>query len=241
MKPMRQHPLYQFKVTLRRISPQVWRRVQVWENYTLDQLHRVLQMAMRWENYHLYEFRIGRAMYRDPHPKNERKIRDAKRARICKVLPGVGAEFEYIYDFGDNWQHELVLEAILLPSPDTLYPRCIAGERSGPPEDAGGAGGYERYLQAMADPSHDEHDDMMAWRGSFDPEAFSIENVNRQLEKKFHPARWRTVPDPNASKTKLSSEVERLVRTILSRSESPQKNRVRVKSDEKAPLELNER
>lgn len=233
--------LYQFKVSLRGISPQIWRQIQVWEDYTLAQLHRVLQVAMGWENYHLYEFRIAGTMYRDPHPENEPEILNAKRTRICNVLPGVGAEFEYIYDFGDYWQHELVLEAILPPSPDTLYPRCIAGERSCPAEDVGGAGGYEDYLQAMADPSHDQHEDMMAWRGPFDPEAFSIAKVNKQLEKKVRPVRRRAVNDPHAPKLKLSPEAQNLVKAIVSRSEFSQTKRIRIKPDERVPLELSQR
>lgn len=159
--------------------------MQIWEDYTLNQLHRVLQVAMGWENCHLYEFRIGGAMYRDPHPENEPKILNAMKTRLRDALSAMGAEFEYVYDFGDYWQHNLVLEAILDSSPDVRCPRCIAGERNCPPEDVGGAAGYADYLQAMADPNHNEHDNMMAWRGPFDPEAFSIEKVNKQLEKKF--------------------------------------------------------
>lgn len=240
MGTTRGRQLYQFKVTLHGVSPQIWRRIQVWEDYTLDQLHRVLQVAMGWENYHLYEFRIGGAMYRDPHPENEPEILNAKRTRLCNVLSG-GAEFEYIYDFGDYWQHDLVLESVLLPSPDSLYPRCVAGERSCPPEDIGGTGGYEDYLQAMADPEHEQHEDMMAWRGPFDPEAFSTEEINRQLEKKFRSVRKRAMPDRNAPKQKLSPQAEQLFQTILSRSEPPQKKRIRIRPDEKVPLELNER
>lgn len=101
MEAAKTRDLYQCKVSLRDISPQIWRRIQVWEDYTLDQLHRVLQVTMGWENYHLYEFRIGEVMYRDPHPENEPQILNAKQTRICNVLPGAGAEFEYIYDFGD--------------------------------------------------------------------------------------------------------------------------------------------
>jgi hypothetical protein len=98
--------------------------VRVWEDYTLNQLHRVLQVVMGWENDHLYEFRIGEARYRDPHPENEPQILNANRARVCKVLSGIGAEFEYLYDFGDYWLRDLVLEAVLDPSPGVLYPRC---------------------------------------------------------------------------------------------------------------------
>lgn len=241
MEAAKTRQLYQFKVILRGISPQIWRRIQVWEDYTLDQLHRVLQVVMGWENYHLYEFRIAGSMYRDPHPENEPEILNAKKTRLRNVLPVVGTEFEYVYDFGDFWQHELVLEGILPPSPDTLYPRCVAGERSCPPEDVGGAGGYEDYLQAMADPSHEQHDDMMAWRGPFDPEAFSSEKANKLLEKKFRPVRKRAVPDPNAPKPALSPQAEKLLQAILARDEFPDKKRSRIKPDEKVPLELNGR
>jgi hypothetical protein len=233
--------LHQFKVILRGISPQIWRRIQVWEDYTLDQLHRVLQVVMGWENYHLYEFRIACAKYRDPHPENEPEILNAKKTRLRNVLPVVGTEFEYVYDFGDYWQHELVLETILPASPDTSYPRCVAGERSGPPEDIGGTGGYEDYLQAMADPGHEQHEDMMAWRGPFDPEAFSTERVNKLLEKKFRPVRKRAVPEPNAPKPTLAPPAERLLQASLSRSGFPQQKRIRIQPDEKVPLELNER
>ena len=237
----RNRQLYQFKIALRDISPQIWRRVQVWEDYTLDQLHRVLQIAMGWENYHLYEFRIAGAKYRDPHPENEPEILNAKRTRIRTVLSCVGAAFEYVYDFGDYWQHDLTLEAILPPSPETKYPRCIAGERSCPPEDVGGAGGYEDYLIALADPHHEQHEDMMAWRGPFDPEAFSIQKINQLLEKKFRPVRRRAVLQANGPRPALSPQAEQLLQAILAKSEFPQEKRIRIKSDEKVPLELNDR
>ena len=241
MEAAKTRDLYQFKVILRHTSPKIWRRIQVWEDYTLHQLHRVLQAAMGWEDYHLYEFRIGRAKYRDPHPENELKILNAKRTRICNVLAGVGAKFEYIYDFGDNWHHEFVLEAILPPSPDTLYPRCVAGERSGPPEDAGGAHGYENYLEAMADPNHEQHEDMMAWRGPFDPEAFSIEKVNKQLEKKFRAVSKRAMPAANDSKPTLSPQAKQILEAIRSEPAFRRPKPIRIQPNEKVSLQLNER
>jgi len=230
----RNRRLYQFKVTLRDVSPKIWRRVQVWENYTLEQLHRVLQAAMGWENYHLYEFRVGRAAYRDPDPENEPEILNAKRAQICNVLSGVGAKLEYDYDFGDDWQHDLLLEAILLSSPQTLYPRCIGGERSCPPEDVGGIGGYEEYLEAMADPTHELREEMMNWRGPFDPEAFSIEKINRKLEKEFRLVRGRTAPKPALS-------TNRTLESLPAVPAFSRRKRIRIKPEETVPLELNER
>lgn len=240
MQAAKSRDLYQIEVRLRGVSPPIWRKIQVWEDYTLDQLHRVLQVAMGWENYHLYEFRMAGRMYRDPHPENERGILNAKKTKIRDVLAVVAAEAEYLYDFGDNWRHHLVLEAIVPPAPDTLYPRCVAGERSCPPEDAGGAGGYEDYLQAMADPSHKRHEDMMSWRGPFDPEAFSIEKVNKQLEKKFRPVRKRAVRAASVSKPALSPQTKQVLKAILSKPVSPVQRRIRIQPNEEVPLELNE-
>jgi len=111
------------------------------------------------------------------------------RVRLRGVVPRVGTQFEYLYDFGDRWRHDLVLEAIVLPDLGTDYPYCLAGERHTPPEDVGGSSGYEDYLEVMADPEHEEHESMLQWRGPFDPEAFSLAAVNQQLQKKSRSAR----------------------------------------------------
>jgi len=223
----------QFKVTLRNIHPPIWRRIQVWEDATFAQLHRVLQIVMGWEDCHLYEFRINGNIYAVPALDDERKIIDVKRTRIRDVVQHVGTEFEYVYDLGDYWQHDLLLEDILQPAPDTPYPRCIAGERNCPPEDVGGSAGYEDYLEAMADPKHEEHEDMIGWRGPFDPEAFSVEKINGQLEKKFRPVRQKAVS--------ATSHSASLLHALLSGSDGPEKKQIRIKPNETVPIELNER
>ena len=180
--------LYQLKVTLRDINPPIWRRIQVWEDMTLAQLHRILQVVMGWEDYHLHEFQIGRRVYAVPDPDDalyERRVIDERRQRLQQVLPRVGVSFEYRYDFGDDWQHDVLLEAAVLPDPQKQYPRCLEGERSGPPEDVGGPLGYQLYLEAMVAPGHKEHKNMLQWRGPFDPELFSVAAVNKQLSRKF--------------------------------------------------------
>jgi Plasmid pRiA4b ORF-3-like protein len=235
---------YQFKVVLRDISPPIWRQFRVWGDATLAQLHRILQMVMGWENCHLYEFRIGGRIYGDPDLDDEWEIIDAKKTRVRNVLPGVGAEFEYEYDFGDDWQHDLLLEAVVQSGPDTLCPRCLAGERSCPPEDVGGSRGYADYLEALADPDHEEHDDMMAWRGPFAPEEFSVEKVNWEIEKKFRPVRKRAIrlPLPQPSDDMRSTpNAELLPQAILSKPVSLQTKRIRIEPNETVPLELNER
>ena len=180
--------IYQLNVALQDIDPPIWRRIQVWDDMTLGGLHRALQVVMGWENCHLHEFRIGRRIYSVPDPDDdmyERKVIDERRKRLRDVVSRVGTWMVYVYDFGDNWRHDLQLEAILLPEHDQQYPRCIAGERRGAPEDVGGPPGYRDYLEAMANPKHEEHEHWLHWRGRFDPEAFSLAAVNQQLRKEL--------------------------------------------------------
>ena len=180
--------LYQLKVTLREIHPPIWRRIQVWEDTTLAQLHTILQIVMGWEDYHLHEFVIGRRLYSVPDPDDimyERKVVDESHVPLGEVVPRVGTEFRYLYDFGDSWEHDLILEAILLPETTAQYPTCIGGERRTPPEDVGGIAGYEEYLAVLADPEHEEHENMLHWRGAFDSESFAPDQVNQGLWKKF--------------------------------------------------------
>jgi hypothetical protein len=182
--------LYQLKVTLRDIDPLIWRRIQVWEDTTLGKLHNILQIVMGWEDCHLHEFIIGRRLYSIPDADddlNERTVIDERQQRLLDVLPRVGTAFEYLYDFGDSWQHDLLLEAILLPDPRQQYPRCVVGERHCPPEDVGGPVGFDEYLKALADPEDEEHENWLRWRGPFDPDAFSLNEINRLLGKRFQP------------------------------------------------------
>lgn len=171
----------------------------MWEDSTLAQLHRVLQIVMSWEDYHLHDFVIGRRSYSVPDPDDdlyERKVIDERRIRLRDVIAQVGTQFEYLYDFGDSWYHDLLLEAILMSEPNVQYPRCVAGERSTPPEDVGGTMGYENYLEAIQDPEHEEHESMMLWRGPFDPESFSVSILNRQLQSRFKSRKTATPVSP---------------------------------------------
>lgn len=198
----RTRALYQLKVTLQDIQPPIWRRVQLWEDSTLAQLHTILQIVMGWEDCHLHQFEIGRRLYSVPDPDDdmyERKVIDESRVALGDVVPRVGTSFAYLYDFGDSWRHDLLLEAILLPETATQYPTCIGGERRTPPEDVGGTPGYEEYLAVMADPNHDEHENMLQWRGSFDPESFSPARVNQDLRKTFRSRKLPKAATPAAN------------------------------------------
>ena len=174
--------VYQLKVTLREINPPVWRRILVPGNTKLPDLHLMLQAAMGWANGHLHKFTVDDIDYSVPDPDFEDDMEDEKRVRLDEVCPRPNTRFSYAYDFGDYWDHEIVVEEISPPERGRKYPACTAGARACPPEDCGGAWGYEEFLAAIRDPNHEEHAEMLEWvGGSFDPEAFDLDQLNQDL------------------------------------------------------------
>ena len=171
--------IYRIKVTLRDLKPPIWRRLLVPADLTLEQLHHVLQFAMGWGGHHLHEFSIGPERYGVPE---DHDTINEKKVRLSSVLGGVGAKALYSYDFGDGWEHTVAVEKVLAPEPGQAYPVCVAGKRRGPPEDCGGVPGYINLLDAIYDPKHREHEEMLEWLGGvIDPEDFSIDHVNARL------------------------------------------------------------
>jgi hypothetical protein len=183
--------VYQIKITIENVQPSIWRRVQVLSDCTLAQLHRVIRAVMAWEDYHLHQFTIKRRVYSVPGPEDadyERKVIDERRVRLSKVVSQVGTRFDYHYDFGDNWHHDLLLEAILMPDPSIQYPVCVAGARNSPPEDCGGPFGYAKFLEAIRDPRHKEHELLLEWIGGhFDSELFDLNRANEALRPRVRP------------------------------------------------------
>jgi hypothetical protein len=165
--------VFQLKVTLLETKPPVWRRVLVEGERTLDHLHDVIQAAFGWWNYHLHEFEIGRARYGVPEPDGDwDPPRDERRTRIDAVAKE-GTPFQYTYDFGDGWQHRVVVENVLPKAAGTRLPACVDGRRACPPEDCGGPWGYQDLLSILSDPKHPEHDERIEWLGGpFDADAF---------------------------------------------------------------------
>jgi len=170
--------VYQLKITLKDVKPPVWRRVQV-KDCTLDKLHEHIQTAMGWTNSHMHHFRIDGRLYGDPRllaeTFGELNYADSTRTRLGDILPeGNGrSRFEYEYDFGDGWRHEVLFEGFPSSGPKAKSPLCLEGERACPPEDCGGPPGYGDYLAAIADSQDEQHEEMLKWRGPFDPEAFN--------------------------------------------------------------------
>jgi len=175
--------IFQLKVSLAGVRPPVWRRVLVPGGYTLDRLHRVLQHAMGWRDCHLHSFEIDGLQYGEPDPDGELALRDELDVRMDAVV-GKGSRFRYTYDFGDWWEHDLVVEDACTADPDERYPSCLYGERACPPEGVGGPSGYAVLLAALADPAHREHQAMREWAGpGFDPDAYDATRATTLLRR----------------------------------------------------------
>lgn len=179
--------IYQLRVDLEYAKPPIWRRLLVPSTMSLGELHQVIQIAMGWEGGHLHLFEKGHQVFGDADP--EFGLDDAideDAVEIGKVLRKEKDRLYYVYDMGDNWQHRIALEKILPDAPQTPLPQCLKGRRACPPEDVGGIGGYEWFLEAIGDPGHDEHEELMEWiGGEFDPEAFDLDEINRELAQFF--------------------------------------------------------
>jgi hypothetical protein len=175
-------PIYQIKVTLCESKPPIWRRILVPSEITLAKLHRILQAVMGWYDAHLHQFIVGGVYYGVPDPDDFIEIKSERRVRLNQIVAGEIFKFIYEYDFGDSWEHELLVEKIVPPEKGVRYPVCIKGKRACPPEDVGGVWGYAEFLEAIRDPEHAEHEDYVEWiNGEFDPEAFDLDEINAAL------------------------------------------------------------
>ena len=174
---------FQLRIELREVLPPVWRRFLVPGSITLPGLHRVIQEVMGWENYHLHLFRFGKKEYGIPDPGYTSEMRNERGRRLREFLRDEGGMFGYQYDFGDNWEHDVVVERNVTCA-EVTEAKVLDGERACPPEDVGGPPGYTEYLEALKDPSHPDHQQMVEWRGpSFDPERFDLATINRRLPR----------------------------------------------------------
>lgn len=190
---MRTESVYQLKVTLLHSRPPIWRRFQVESDVTLQRMHRILQVVMGWTDSHMHGFRVPEPGHRGA----KRRFRpiedtDERITRLGDLLRRPKDRVVYEYDFGDGWEHEIVLEEVVPRSTCARYPIVLTGRGACPPDDVGGIPGYYHFLEAIKDPKHPDHDDMVEWGDDdFDPARFDAQAVNRA----FHGG-WRpTVPD----------------------------------------------
>ena len=179
--------LDQFKITLLDIKPAIWRRIQV-PDCTLADLHEYIQAAFGWWNYHLHQFEIDGVSYGPPEPDGMDfglEMEDESEVVLSTLLPKAKrkARWVYEYDFGDGWRHEVLFEGHPPLEEGQKYPMCVEGERACPPEDCGGPWGYVDYLAALADPEHEQHEELLEWRGPFDPEGFDAKRATKEMRK----------------------------------------------------------
>ena len=189
--------IYQFKITLRDSKPPIWRRIQVPDTYTFWDLHIAIQDVFGWSDYHLHEFEMI-------HPSSKRKVRigfpdeDFGRdilpnwkQKISDYFSMENKKSDYLYDFGDSREHEITLEKILASEKGVNYPKCVKGKRACPPEDCGGIWGYEEFLEAIKDPEHEQHNEMLEWIGEefdpeyFDPNEITFDDPDKRLKTAF--------------------------------------------------------
>ena len=190
------------RIILNDVDPQPMRQIEVPLKIRLDRLHEVIQAAMGWTDTHLYEFRAGGTGWGVPDPDGfgDGPI-PAKKTTLQKVIEDTGARtIQYVYDFGDDWDHSIRIERVGEAAPAVVYPRLLKASEACPPEDVGGAPRYEDFLKAIADSDHEQNDDMVRWSGgTFDPEDAQIDRIVERfdrLAKKWAPRPGR----PNLAK-----------------------------------------
>jgi hypothetical protein len=181
-----QGTIYQIKVNLRGAEPPIWRRLEVPADIKLARLHRVIQVAFDWDDSHLHAFETPKGRFGTPD--RELDQRAGSSVTLAQVAPKVRSKILYTYDFGDDWEHDIVVEKVFSPSGSTNYPRCTDGGRAAPPEDCGGIWGYAHLLDVLDDPSHPDHEDRLEWMGlddpaEFDPDTFDADAITRSLSR----------------------------------------------------------
>lgn len=174
--------VHQLKITLRSVRPPVWRRIQVRSDMTLGELARVLEAAIGWMGGHLHVFDVEGTWYGSADPDWGSDDLDENEYRLIEVLDTVGGKLRWDYDFGDGWEHDVVVEKITDADPGVEYPLCLAGRRACPPDDCGGPPGYAELLVALADPQHPDHEELLERAPpDFDPASFDIDDANLAL------------------------------------------------------------
>ena len=176
--------IMQLKITLNGSRPPIWRRFLVEDSISLHKLHEIIQVVMGWENYHLYEFSSHGLRITVPHEDDMEESIDSRKIKLKDVLRLEKQRCSYVYDFGDNWEHIIVLEKVLERDKKQKYPVCVAGKMACPREDSGGIWGYTELMEIRKDKNHPSYEEsIVEWLGEdFDPEEFSINEINQILQ-----------------------------------------------------------
>lgn len=181
--------LHHLRVVLKNARPTIMRELLVPSDLRLDRLHEVIQIAMGWEDEHMHEFIVGtlrngeRFGMPTPDPFGfGSPTRNETKYTLDQVAPVKGGKLIYWYDFGDDWYHDISVKAVVAATSDQPVPFCLKASRACPPEDCGGPWGYANLLAILADPKHEEHEELSEWIGDdFDPELVDIDAINAEL------------------------------------------------------------
>ncbi|MDP2364546.1 MAG: plasmid pRiA4b ORF-3 family protein [Ignavibacteria bacterium] len=181
--------VYQVQIALRDYRPKIWRRLLIPSDLLLSDFHKVIQSSMGWTNSHLHQFIKNRVYFtmrmKDDDMWDDMNSVDYKKMKVSDLLKAVKEKIIYEYDFGDGWQHDIILEKILAYDDKLKHPICLAGKMNCPPEDCGGIWGYSNMLEILKQPKHEEYESFVEWLGGdFDPEEFDIDYVNELLSEK---------------------------------------------------------
>lgn len=185
---------YQIKITIMDIEPAIWRRLRIPGNITFRQLHQIIQAAFGWLDYHLHKFEFDKYVVtipNDDYAPGELYGEDLTELDTDKtVINDLFDAYDrciYEYDFGDSWEHEIIVEKRLKDTKKNSIPECLDGARQRPPEDVGGINGFAGFLKTIKGKNKREREEMLSWaekdtRGRiYDPDYFSKNEINRSL------------------------------------------------------------
>ena len=186
-------PVYRLRITLIGIEPPIWRVIDVPSSMRLCCVHSAFQVVMGWTDSHLHQFEKDGLFWGVPeyYEEDDIDVSDESETRLQQVVKSEGESMIYVYDFGDNWRHEVVLEKIVPVSAAVKTPICVGGARRCPPEDVGSISGYEEFLKVIFDPAHEEYEHLVGWAGGHFHDEFDVSAVNYSLSKMRWPVRHR--------------------------------------------------
>jgi hypothetical protein len=173
------------RIELKHTRPPIWRRVEAPTSITLEDLHAIVQAAMGWLDYHLWEFTTGGRTYGLPMDDDwgTEPRKQAAKVRLRTVLKPGKTVIDYMYDFGDSWEHRITVTDVRPGEPGLAYPRYVTGKLNGPPEDCGGLPGFYGLIDARADPDHPEHDYAEEVLEDYDPDAIDEPDIRAALAR----------------------------------------------------------
>lgn len=180
--------IYRFKITLRASKPPIWRRIET-HDATIEQFHGLIQTGMGWTNSHMHEFEVAGTRFTHPrfleHAFDDSDSQSYAGISISDWVAqhGTKLRINYMYDFGDSWDHEIILEGVFPTEPSVKYPRCVTGKLACPPEDIGGVFGFYDYVEAISNPKHRRHKEFIEWYGPFDPDSSAPLQTTKRMQQ----------------------------------------------------------